>query len=178
MPLISEFYPTSSIMKNHRSSKVVLGFVLGLFLSVQMSSAQGVQLQGGILYGSDNVDLGVKLGATLPVAETVKAGGNFVIYFPGNDLSVWSLNGNAYYAIPMDSGIGLSAFAGLNYTSFSFDNEVLQGFGVDASSSNIGLNLGGMAEFGDGPLGFYVDAKIVIGDGGRFEFGGGATFDI
>lgn len=170
-------------MKSHYGIKIALGLFLGVILSVNTSAAQGLQLQGGLLYGSDNVDLGVKLGATLPVAESIKAGGNFVIYFPGDNLSAWSLNGNAYYTIPMEGSVGLSAFAGLNYTSFSFDsgaNDILNDFGIDldTSTSDIGLNLGGMAEFGEGPLGFYVDAKIVIGDGSRFEFGGGATFDI
>lgn len=78
----------------------------------------------------------------------------------------------------MDSELTVSALAGLNFTSFSFENELLSSLGIDDSSSDIGLNLGGMIEFGEGPVGFYADAKIVTGDGGRFEFGGGATFAL
>lgn len=169
-------------MKNHSIIKITLGLFLGLLLSANITAAQdGVQLEGGVLYGSDSVDLGIKLGATLPVSESIRAGGNFVIYFPGNNLSAWSLNGNAYYAIPMDASVALFAFAGLNYTSFSFDSEfddLLGSFGVDTSSSNIGLNLGGRAGFGEGPLSFYGEAKIVLGDGGRFEGGVGVAFAI
>jgi hypothetical protein len=154
--------------------------VFVLILGLSSSAAFAQDLEGGLVFGSDT-DLGVKLGAYFPVSETIKVGGDFTYFFP-DGFDFYEVNVNGRYPIPIESSIDLSAFAGLNYSNSSVDgcSDVTNAIGVDVdcSDSDIGLNLGGRAGFGEGPLGFYADIKFVMGGADQLVIGGGVSFAL
>jgi hypothetical protein len=152
--------------------------LLLLVYGTSVSTAQ--TLQGGLAFGTDS-DLGVKVGVFVPVMESIDVGGDFTYFFP-DGFDLYELNFNGRYAIPLEGSFGLFGIGGLNYTNVSVDTSSICGsFGVscgNVSSSEIGVNIGAMAAFGSGPLGFYADAKFVLGGAEQLEFGGGVTFDL
>jgi outer membrane immunogenic protein len=155
---------------------IVAGLLIIIGLGANNAAAQ--TLFGGAVFGTDT-DLGIKLGGYFPVAEQIDAGGDFIYFFPSG-FDMYEININGRYAIPVESDLGLYGIAGLNYSKLSFDESDLCG-GSDlckGSSSDVGLNIGGMASFGSGPVGFYADIKFILGGGEQLEIGGGVTFDI
>ena len=169
-------------MKNKSAFCTIL--IAFFFASLGTGSLTAQTLLGGAVFGTDS-DIGIKIGGFFPVAEQIDAGGDFTYFFP-DGFDMYEININGRYALPIESSVGLHGIAGLNYTSFSFDGsdlcEGLGAFGIsevcDASSSDIGLNLGGMASFGSGPFGFYADAKFILGGGEQLEIGGGVTYNL
>lgn len=154
-------------------------FIVLLIASFGPATALAQTLHGGAVFGTD-YDIGIKVGAYLGVAENIDAGGDFIYFFP-DGFDAYEININGRYLIPLES-FTLHGIAGLNYTNISFGelNDLCGSFGFacDASASEIGLNVGGMASFGSGPLGFYADAKFVIGGSEQLEIGGGITFRL
>ena len=165
--------------KNYTITTILVAF---LFIGTGSNTASAQSLLAGAVYGTDS-DLGLKLGGYFPVAELILVGGDFIYFFP-DGFDMYEVNINGLYLLPVEA-VQLHGIVGLNYTSFSFDGsdlcDGLGGFGISsdicsASSSDIGLNIGGMASFGSGPLGFFVDAKFVIGGGEQLEVGGGIKY--
>ena len=57
-----------------------------------ITSAQ--TLLGGLAFGSDGGDLGIRLGVYLPVVGKASVGGDFTYFFPRNSLDIYAFNAN------------------------------------------------------------------------------------
>lgn len=172
-----------------------IAFIFSLFLFNQSNAQtaetdddveiQNIKLGVGLAFGSgvgsgslDN-DLGLRVDGYYPVDPQIRVGGDFTFYFPksegGVDFTVWELNFNGNYIFLEEDGLTLYGLAGINITglSASFD-------GDSSSDTEIGLNLGGGAEY---PLDFadlFGEIKFggIGGDADQFVLGAGLRFNI
>jgi hypothetical protein len=117
------------------------------------------------------------LGAqfSYPVAPQFDIYPSFDLYFPGNNVTAWALNGDVRYWPKLNMpDAGLYVGAGLNYTHFSVD------FGPFGSGTfnEVGLGLLGGWDFKAVSWRPFAQLRIVIGDADRVEFGGGVNFKL
>ena len=88
--------------------------------------------------------------------------GDFTLFFP-DAADAWQLNGNVTWDLPIPSPmVAPFVLAGVNVTDVSPD-------GTDASSRDVGLNLGGGIRFSAGTL------EPVVGVRAELEGGSGAV---
>ena len=154
----------------------------------------GVCLVGGLHEARAQIEIGPRLGFDLTgdveeffigvdarldlPALPVVLNGAFDIYLVDENFDFWQLSFNALY----EFGIANVAFSpyvglglGLSRTSLDLD---LGDFGIDASDTDIGLNLIGGATFGFGSLKPFAQAQITFGDVDLLTIGGGLLFSI
>ena len=97
-------------------------------------------------------------------------------YFFVDNFTLVTIDANGIYEIALD-GETLSPYvgAGLGISYWSFDSE-FEGFGIDGSDTNVGLNLLGGAVFGAGPLRPFAEARFNTDD--LFTLTGGLLFQM
>lgn len=109
--------------------------------------------------------------------QQLRGTGDFVYYidpFGGCDnCSAFEANVNG--AIPLEVGeADVYAGAGLNITRTSFDiDDILPGFGFDASATQVGLNVLGGLNFDLGSFGAFAEAGLTLGGAGQFSIRSG-----
>lgn len=126
---------------------------------------------GGLAYGTEVEAIGIQGGATYSFTEEIRGAADIIIYFPDN-YDWWELNVNGHYNFFSEDGVSVYALAGLNYATLSVD---LGQFG-DASDSELGLNLGGGAEFGVEFANVYAELKYVLGNADQLGLSAGLRF--
>lgn len=154
---------------------IIPGIILGItFLINTNALAQNdFSVGGGLAYGSEVEAIGIQAGATYAITEEISAAADFIIFFPDN-YDWWELNVNGHYNFFSEDNVSVYGLAGLNYATLSVD---LGQFG-DASDSELGLNLGGGAEFGLDFAKLYTELKYVIGNADQLGISAGLRFDI
>lgn len=157
--------------------------VVATLLTATVASAQARKEQGEKLllgphaqFATNDLDFGIGAHLSVPVVNRIDIVPTFDYYFPGNDVTVYSIDGTVRYwpKINMKNS-GLYAGAGLNWTHVSVDLPAPLG---SASDSNIGLSLTGGWMFKQVSWLPYGQIRIVIGDADRVEFGGGVNFKL
>lgn len=157
-----------------KKSLSIASVVLGLILMANTNvMAQDFSVGGGLAYGSEVEAIGIQGGATYNFTEEIRGTADVIIFFPDN-YDWWELNVNGNYLFYSEEGINVYALAGLNYATVSVD---LGQFG-NASDSELGLNLGGGAEFGVDFANVYVELKYVLGNADQLGLSGGLRFPI
>ncbi|MDH3208243.1 MAG: hypothetical protein OEO79_16705 [Gemmatimonadota bacterium] len=159
--------------------KKLLGTValVGMLMAPSAVSAQTTI--GGVLGYHDDFDalgIGAYAAFALPqLHENISINPSFMYYFP-DGFDAWEVNGDLVYAFPVsaDSPITPFALAGINIMRVSFDAGV---FG-SASSTDVGLNLGGGVTFPMEGFTPFAGAKFEIQDGTGFLIFGGAGFAV
>lgn len=143
-------------------------------------AAVQAQLEAGpmVAYHTDAEAIGVGAFLAIPVpqlAEGFAIVPDFIWFFP-DGFDYFEVNGDLAYFFPVaaDSPVMPFAFAGLNIARTSID---LGTFG-SASSTDVGLNLGGGVEFAAGTLNPFAGAKFEIQDATGFVIFGGLGFPI
>ncbi|MGD2046307.1 MAG: hypothetical protein PVJ80_02515 [Gemmatimonadota bacterium] len=140
--------------------------------------AQAQTVVGGLVgYHDDAEALGVGAYASFAVPqlhENLSIMPSFVYYFP-DGYDAWELNGDVSYSFPVssDSPVIPVAFAGLNI----FRTSVSAG-GFSASSTDVGLNLGGAVVFPLESVRPSAGAKFELQDGTSFVIFGGIGFPL
>ena len=152
-------------------------------LVTSVAAAQGGRKEQGdkLLFGphaefaTNDLDLGIGAHLSYPVANRFDILPTFDYYFPGNDLTAFTLDGTVRYWPKINvKDAGLYAGAGLNWTHVSFNPP---GPG-SVSDSNVGLSLLGGWMFKQVSLLPFAQIRVVIGDADRVEFGGGINFKL
>lgn len=157
-----------------KKSLSIACLVLGLMLVANSNAAaQDFSVGGGLAYGTEVEAIGIQGGATYAFTEEIRGAADVIIFFPDN-YDWWELNVNGHYLFYAEEGISVYALAGLNYATLSID---LGQFG-SASDSELGLNLGGGAEFGVDFANVYVEVKYVLGNADQLGLSGGLRFPI
>lgn len=159
---------------------LALGFAV---LAPTKAEAQGMQFGVAASYADDS-DFGVGAFAKFHLADVSNRaiGGRigFDYFFPGNDATAWSLNGDALLNIATNNAsmkpyIG----AGVGYRHFGVGGaagDACDTFNLDCSSSDVGLNLIGGLNFGKSKMMPFVEAKLEVGDGSQFVVKAGIHF--
>ena len=152
---------------------------VALFGMLAVPAAAVAQINIGPLAAfHDDFDFGVGAFAGIPVPsldENLSIVPSFVYYFPDN-FDAWEMNGDVVYAFEVsdDTPVLPFAFAGLNLTRVSVD---LGTFG-SASSTEMGLNLGGGIQFRSESVNPFSGAKFTLGDFDGFVIFGGVGFAV
>lgn len=150
---------------------------------VGMLAAPGVvqaQMTAGPLLAyhtdAEAIGVGAYLGIPLPqLTEGMSIAPSFVWYFPDN-YDYFEVNGDLVYFFPVSTDSPVSPFAlgGINISRTSVD---LGGTFGSASSTDVGLNLGGGVQF-PGSLSPFAGGKFTIQDGTGFVLFGGISFAV
>lgn len=153
----------------------IAGLVLGfIFFSNTNALAQNeFKVGAGLAYGSEVEAIGIQAGAVYDFTEEFSAAADFIVFFPDN-YDWWELNVNGHYRFLSQDNVTVYGLAGLNYATLSID---LGQFG-SASDSELGLNLGGGAEFGLDFAKLYTELKYVVGNADQLGISAGLRFPI
>lgn len=151
---------------------LILGII---FFSNSNALAQEGQFKvgGGLAYGLEVEAIGVQAKGVYGFTDEIDGAVDFIIYFPDN-YDWWELNANAHYNFLAEEGTTVYGLAGLNYSTLSVD---FGQFG-SASNSEVGLNIGGGAEFGLDFANLYTEAKFVLGNADQLSLAAGLRFPI
>ena len=153
-------------------------FAAILTLTFTLNSKAQTRVGGGLVYGTEIENIGINLNGQYFIKENIAIAPGLNYFFPkalgsGFDLNWFEINANGHYYFNTGS-IEPYALAGLNFAFLS----VKSSFG-DSSNTEVGLNLGGGANFDIGssikPFG---ELRIVIGDADQLVLGGGVRFTL
>ncbi|MDZ4698198.1 MAG: hypothetical protein SH809_00715 [Rhodothermales bacterium] len=165
--------------------------MLGLLALRPMDATAQLQIGGGLAFGTEIEKLGVQISANLPVAQEgkIRAAPDLIFYmkddFGAGEVRWWEVNLNANYLFVEAEDYTIYALGGINIANVNFDYDIevpeVPGFGFDASSTELGLNIGGGVEYGMAFGNLYGEAKYILSDfdqlvisaGVRIPIGGG-----
>jgi len=138
--------------------------VIGLILTTHINSfAQEGQFQAGATYG---------------FTEEISGAADVIFFFPEN-IDWFEFNANGHYKFLAEEGMSVYGLAGLNYVSISVDIPSFNGSGGGSvSNSEIGLNLGGGAEFDVDFANIYGELKYVLSNADQLVLSAGLRFPI
>lgn len=151
-------------------------FALGMiFFSNSIALAQSnFKAGGGLAYGTDIEAIGIQAGAVYGFDEDFRGAADIIIFFPedqnNTDHSFWTVNANVHYLLITEDASAVYGLGGINYATQNFSN------GTSVTNSEVGLNLGGGAEFGVDFGVIYLEAKYVISDFDQLVLSGGVRF--
>lgn len=143
-----------------------------IFLYSTSTHAQDYKLGGGLAYGSEVEAIGIQFGGVYLFNEEISGAADFTVFFPDN-YDWWELNINAHYGFYAEDDISVYGLAGLNYATIEVD--LGPPFGSN-SDSELGLNLGGGAEFGLDFADLYTELKYVLSDADQLVISAGLRF--
>ena len=163
--------------------KRLIGSLL-LAVAVTFGSSSETQAQftfGPLAAFHDDFDFGIGADFSMPmesIHEQVELWGSFIYFFPDFNFNFWEINGGLAYNFPTSGSITPYVAGGLIIARFSVDGaDELVGFG--ASSTDIGLNLGGGIKTGLGDsLTGRVGARLELKDGSGFVIEAGLGFPM
>ena len=145
-------------------------FAVSALLGVAVFAAgpRAVEAQmtvGPSLAFHDDADFGVGATFGMPLAALGEGFGlmlDFLYFFPEGNIDYFEINGNVTYDFPLESSIVVPfVLGGLNIARAS-----ASAFGVSASATEVGLNLGGGIAFDAGNFRPNVAAKFEVSGGG------------
>lgn len=137
------------------------------FAAVPATAQAQVSFGATAAYHVDAEALGVGAGVYAPLAtlhENVSIMGEFLWFFP-DGFDYFEINGNLLYDFVTDASVTPFALGGLTIGRTSVDTGVS---GFDASSTDVGLNLGGGVTFGESSLRPQVGGRLELRDGSGF----------
>ena len=107
---------------------------------------QGKQAVGGSLsYGTETESVGIGAKYQYNITNEIRIEPSMDYFFKNNGLSMFDINANVHYLVPIASNVKIYPLAGFTFTSWHQDLGIGEGFGV--STSRFGVNLGAGMEF-------------------------------
>ncbi|NGP87928.1 outer membrane protein [Fodinibius halophilus] len=154
--------------------------ILGIaFLTNSNTYAQDIKAGGGLAYGTEIESIGIQAGAVMGFSDSFRGAADFIYFFGeeanGVDTSWWELNANVHYVFLSEATMTVYGLGGLNYATVETTVSA-GGFTASGSASEVGLNLGGGAEFGIGFADLYTELKYVLGDADQLGISAGLRF--
>lgn len=178
--------------------KLILSIcLLALTFLTQKTNAQ-TTVGGGIAYGTEIENMGINLTGQYFIKDNLAIAGSFTYYFPkdfGNDLGIngedykikwYEINANVNYYFDIPGNIKPYGLGGLNFSIVSIPTFDFGGFfggggnGVkNVSTSKIGLNIGGGADFDLGKnFTPFAQLKYVLSDFDQLQILAGVRFNL
>lgn len=149
-----------------------------LILATSTSFAQDgdIKIGGGLIYGSEIEQLGLRADGYYSISEDWRAGVALGYFFPKNDINWFEIDLNANYVFHSDEDLSVYAIGGLNFMIVSFD---IPGAGSN-SNSEFGINLGGGLEYGIDFGSLFGELKYagIGGDADQLVIGAGLRFNV
>lgn len=134
---------------------------------------------GGQVSWADDADIGVGVRAMLPLPALhpqLAFVPSFDVFFPGNDLSYWELNGNLHYTFVTENA-NLSPYVGAGLNVARFSASASPGLSR-VSNTEVGVNVLGGLRFPMGTFSPFVEARVELGGGEQFVLSGGLLFRV
>jgi opacity protein-like surface antigen len=154
------------------ASAIVLGLMTSMNSASWAQDGSDFKIGGGVIYGSEVEALGIQAGAKYRFTNEISAAADFAIYFP-DDYDWWAINVNGHYHFINEDRAKVYGLAGLNYATIEV------GFlGTSTSDSEVGVNIGGGAEFALGIVDLYTEAKYILGDADQLALSVGLRFSL
>ena len=159
--------------------------VVALFALVATPQAQAqLQVGGGLVFGTDIGQLGVQGNGTYQITDNIRGAADLTFFFPDEELGIkvtlWTLDANVHYLFSQDDGQEFYGIGGLGIATAKAEIEDF-GFGVGGASvsdSEVGLNVGGGAQFGM-PFGnFFAELIYQLGGGDQLVVAGGVRIPL
>lgn len=161
-----------------RKSLLTVGFAF-VFSLVLAAPADAQVHFGPQASFADDVDFGIggRVVAGVPDYAGFEVAGSFDYYFP-DGFDYWEINGNVLYNLELEGSSSFRPYAGGGLNIARIDSDVsVPGFDVDASTTEVGLNLVGGAKIAtDAVTTPFVEAKFEISGGEQFVIQGGLLF--
>jgi outer membrane immunogenic protein len=157
--------------------KLVLG--IGLLMAMALASPVYSQINTRVgpmvsFTGGDLDETGLGIVAEFGVAQKVSIAPQFILYFPGNDVSLFELNLNGNYYFFNQDVFELYGLGGLNFTRVGYEVA-----GENESNSEIGLNLGVGTNFQLGKKFVpFAEFRFTLGEYDQFALGLGVKFNL
>ena len=148
-----------------------------MFVFAFNSMAQ-TRVGAGLAYGTEIENLGINANAQFFINDNIAIAPGLVFFFPkdagfGIDINWFDFNANGHYYFKRGS-VEPYVLAGLNFARIKVESG-----SFDSSNTEIGLNIGGGANFDIGssimPFG---ELRIVVGDADQLVIAGGVRFPI
>src|SRR5688572_1688029 len=160
-----------------RMKKLILG--MGLLLALALVSPVYAQINTRVgpmisFTGGDLDETGLGIVAEFGVAQKVSIAPQFILYFPGNDVSLFELNLNGNYYFFNQDVFELYGLGGLNFTRVGYEVA-----GENESDSEIGLNLGIGTNFQFGKKFVpFAEFRFTLGEYDQIALGLGVKFNL
>lgn len=134
---------------------------------------------GGLAYGTDIEKPAIQLAAIFDIDAPVTIAPDFKYYLTDEFITFWEINGNVHYNLTDDKNTNFFLLGGLNYAVQSVNID-LGPFGgsTSASASEIGLNIGGGANFNLGGFSLVPEVKYVLSSYDQIVISVSAMFSI
>ncbi|MEO1053366.1 MAG: outer membrane beta-barrel protein [Bacteroidota bacterium] len=178
-------------MKSKAITILLTGMLL--FAGIQVSQAQ-INIGGGLAYGTEIENPGIGVNAEIFVKENIAIRPGLVYFFPKDLINEagsedfkfkWfdvNINGNYYFetdGIVKPYGMAGLNFAFLTVPGFSFDFIGGQIGTESETTTEVGLNLGGGANFElSGSVIPYAELRYVLSDADQLVISAGVRFNI
>ncbi len=160
---------------NGQRSRVVIYLALLLLLTPPGALCNERVHVGGQLNLAEDADFGIggRLMVSLPPHPRFELLGSFDVFFPGEDVDYWEVNGNAVYNFPFpETLIRPYAGGGLNIAHIDANG---RGFG-HGEDTDLGLNLLGGVKFPLANFTPFAEARVELEGGEQFVLTGGVLF--
>ncbi|SHF49871.1 hypothetical protein SAMN05443144_109102 [Fodinibius roseus] len=155
------------------TSCLLFGLALAFNTTSYAQESSDVKIGGGIAYGTEAEAIGVQIGAKYAFTPEISGAADFTYFFP-DVIDWWEINANGHYHFYAEEGTRVYGLAGLNYATLSYDMGSLG----SASDSEVGLNIGGGAEFAMDFADIYTELKYVLGSTDQLGISAGLRFGI
>jgi len=157
--------------------RLLVAVCLAVFVLVPSAGYAQLDMGGQLSWG-DEFDLGLGARVVLRIPSErvpLEAIGTFDYFFPDeDDLNYWELNTNVVYRIPVQVPMLTPyAGAGINIAHVSIDTDA-----VDASDTEIGLNLLGGIKYDAGPFTSFGELRFELDGGEQFVLSLGVLFNV
>lgn len=109
---------------------------------------QGKQAFGGsISYGTEIESVGIGAKYQYNITRAIRLEPSMNYFFENDGLSMFDINANVHYLVPIASNARLYPLFGFTYTNWNLDLGKVDGYDIDGSKSKFGVNLGAGMDF-------------------------------
>lgn len=163
---------------------LAVGLTVGLSDNLQAQSEKGAMRVGGSLaFGTEIESLGIGARFDYAITDQILLAPDLLYFFgkseSGFDLNWFDINLNGNYLFNISNpDIIPYGLAGFNIAIVSVDYDAGSFFEGSSSSTDIGFNLGGGADFVVGNLFVFGELRYVLSSADQLVIAGGVKFPI
>jgi opacity protein-like surface antigen len=170
-------------MKNLKIKIVLVSlFLSGLF--IVNSTAQPINIGGGLVIGTDRPNVGLKLQGTYGMdflLENLSGAADFTFFFPATPGAItfnrWSININGHYKFYEMSSFEFYALAGLNIGHYKSEWNTSGTTITKGTKPGLNIGAGAIYKFSDKMKGF-TEFKYVLSNYDQAEITFGVLFEL
>jgi len=160
-------------MKSRLRGAVVALAMLPALTAVAAAQTDRLHIGPQIAYDIDAKKFGIGVQLGVPIMRRLEFYPSFMVYL-GDPGSFWNINADLKYRVASSQPHWLYVGTGLNISRASGGG----GSSTSGSSTNAGLNLFAGAESLKGRIHPFVEPRLIIGDGSRFQIAAGLNFTL